>query len=374
MDKYKFKIRRDHAERLREYLDSSLNKFSYLKKRKKEMGEDWRFIEIIDDTVFVTNNSGKQLDSNYLRNFDILPKMLNGRENYGKKVNYWIKKILKKPAKMILKPIYPGLFTSSEEIYYKHYSSIWNNDSNAISMSEVLMKYNKPHYERLLAYNYYNTVFPYIRRLVETNKLKELRILEVGPGVGNLALVMQLYLKICQKKYYMIDLPEALAFSISHLMYQNPDSDFVLPHEFDIDLDRITNNKTYIFLTPDQNKEFPENYFDVGINTNSFAEMPYKEIEKYFSIYRRILKRNNLFFTVNRIEKATDLKNQQSISPKEASNKLYSNDDKSVEIKRFNEYPWSSKDHIYSYYVEPFNMKKTTNNFWVKIVKMNTCD
>ena len=34
MEKYKFKIKREHAEKLQEYLDSSLNKFSYLKKRE----------------------------------------------------------------------------------------------------------------------------------------------------------------------------------------------------------------------------------------------------------------------------------------------------------------------------------------------------
>ena len=54
MEKYKFKIKREHAEKLQEYLDSSLSKFSYLKKRENEMGKDWRFIEIIHDNVFVT--------------------------------------------------------------------------------------------------------------------------------------------------------------------------------------------------------------------------------------------------------------------------------------------------------------------------------
>ena len=170
----------------------------------------------------------------------------------------------------------------------------------------------------------------------------------------------------------MIDLPEALPFSISHLMYQNPEANFVLPHEFDENLHIDTDDKSYIFLTPEQINRLPDSYFNVGINTNSFAEMPINEIKKYFTLFRRTLNRNNLFFTVNRIEKATNLNNQQSIGLKEASKMIYMNNDPSIEIKRFNEYPWSLNDQVYAYYIEPFNMKKTTNNFWLKIIKMDT--
>ena len=46
---------------------------------------------------------------------------------------------------------------------------------------------------------------------------------------------------------------------------------------------------------------------------------------------------------------------------------------KDENIKRFHEYPWSDNDYNYAYYIEPFNMVKTTKNFFLKIVKLETC-
>jgi hypothetical protein len=201
-----------------------------------------------------------------------------------------------------------------------------------------------------------------------------LNIVEIGPGVGNLALVLMKRFQKRPIKYILVDLPEALPFSISHLMYWMPEMSFVLPHELSSVFKAGKENidSQIIFMTHQQIQEIPDHSIDLGVNTNSFAEMPSGEIEKYFHFLRKTLKKENIFFTVNRVEKAIDLKTQQSADPKVASEKMYIENDNSFEIKRFQNYPWSSEDHTYAYYIEPFNMCKTAKNFWLKIVKMQT--
>ena len=71
MKKYEFKLKKEHALRLKAYIESPINKFSYLESRKKDQKEGWRYISLTENSFRVTYNSGQQLDSSYLCNFNI---------------------------------------------------------------------------------------------------------------------------------------------------------------------------------------------------------------------------------------------------------------------------------------------------------------
>ena len=109
-----------------------------------------------------------------------------------------------------------------------------------------------------------------------------LNIIELGPGVGNLPLVFMKQYQNSPIKYILIDLPEALPFSISHLMYWMPEMSFVLPNELGSahKTDEKDVDSQIVFITPQQIHEIPDNSIDFAVNTNSIAEMPSGEIEK----------------------------------------------------------------------------------------------
>ena len=329
---------------------------------------------MVDNIVYFKGRSGAQLDGAWLFNLDIDPQKLYPNKDIKAHLKYQVKKILNR--------VYPGLnnvmhagpsFGLDPDIYIKYFAKLWDEIPGAVKSKELIERHKIIHYERVQTYNYYNEVSPYIDKLIVDNNLKSLRILEIGPGVGNLALVVRFHLRELPKEYFLVDLPEALPFSILHLMYQFPEAEFVLPNEFCKDTinDAIESDK-FIFLTPQQIDDLPGNILDVGINTNSFAEMPFKYIAEYFRFFRRCLKKENIFFTVNRAEKAMDLSTGGSINTKIASQRKYIEKDKNIEINRFGEYPWSDNDLIYAYYQSAFNACRFTKNFFIKTVKMYT--
>ena len=152
-------------------------------------------------------------------------------------------------------------------------------------------------------------------------------------------------------------------------MYHLPDNEYILPHEFKTM--RQKKFKRYIkFITPEQINLLPKKSFDIAINTNSFHEMSKNEIKNYFKIMRKSLKKKNLLFTVNRVEKAMDLNSGKSISSKHASLEIYHKKNKNIVINRFDEYDWKITDIIKAYHISEFNKIKTKNNFQLKIVKL----
>ena len=222
--------------------------------------------------------------------------------------------------------------------------------------------------------NYFNELIPHIDKHIVDQKLSQLRVLEIGPGVGNLALVFAYHQVLCPNKYYLVDLQEALPFSISHLMYHFPESQFILPHELNEYLNHRSDEPAFVFLTPEQTADLEANKFDVAVNTNSFAEMPTETIKEYFQVFRRVLKKDNVALIVNRAEKAMDLRDQHAVDTRFASERIYQERDKNYQINRFTEYPWSSKDRIFAYHMSPFNMSRTTQNFFLKVLQMDVTD
>ena len=107
----------------------------------------------------------------------------------------------------------------------------------------------------------------------------------------------------------------------------------------------------FIFLTNDQIQKINKNTFDLAINSMSFSEMKESAIEKYFQLLRMVLKKENLFYCLNRVEKMM----------------LY---DGNKHWIRFFEYPWLPEDLDYKYEISQVEMGRTYNPFYVRATCM----
>tara|TARA_B100000941_G_C28467702_1_gene534552 strand:+ start:178 stop:1185 length:1008 start_codon:yes stop_codon:yes gene_type:complete len=179
--------------------------------------------------------------------------------------------------------------------------------------------------------NYLNPSWVQVRAVLITNMLskyfmglKSPSILEIGPGSGNLIFCINSLFNSTTS--YLLDLPSSLPFSIINLLNKedsSKDCKFLLPNE--IEENSNFDNYKYVFLTNQQIDLVKNNSIDIMINTLSFAEMLPENIQNYFIFLRRICKKNNFFYCLNRVEKKMYL----------GKNEYY---------VRFHEYPWSNKD------------------------------
>jgi len=183
----------------------------------------------------------------------------------------------------------------------------------------------------LIAYYFRNILIPH----VDKNK-KNLNILEIGGGGGNLASI--LYRHLSPKIFFMVDLPESIVNAYVYLSDIFPKAAIVLPNEFENYIGLLDFNNavadscgTFVFLTPWQINLLPHGIMDLTINTHSFQEMTHAQINDYFCLVESASKHNGLFFCVNRVEKIPCKGNAY------------------VEIQnappnRFYEYPWRTKN------------------------------
>ena len=86
-----------------------------------------------------------------------------------------------------------------------------------------------------------------------------------------------------------------------------PSKTFILPNE----ISDKTNIYDYdfIFLTPEQKNLVKDGTVGLAINTQSFMEMDYKEVEDYFSFVNRVVLDGGYFFNSNRMRKVTSFFN-----------------------------------------------------------------
>lgn len=175
------------------------------------------------------------------------------------------------------------------------------------------------------------------------------KIIEIGPGVGNL--IRTISTNFNNNKYYLVDLDISLLFSILNIINRFPNANYLLPNE----LNEYDNSKRYnfIFLSTSQINFIKKNSIDIAFNTMSFQEMSLDEINKYFILLRKILKKNNLFYCMNAVEK-----------------EMIINDHKY--FVRFSEYPWKIDDEITVYNLSEVHKNKTTKPFFRKIVRLKT--
>ena len=175
------------------------------------------------------------------------------------------------------------------------------------------------------------------------------KILEIGPGVGNLMRVIFAIYK--NPKLFMIDLEISLLYSIINLIYRFPNANYILPNEINSNKNLDFKNLDFIFLTNKQMNLIPTNIINNVFNTMSFQEMTKADIEKYFNLLRRVLLKKNYFYCLNAVEKEMLVKGQK-------------------QFIRFSEYPWSDNDKIIEYSLSDVHKNKTTKPFFRKIITM----
>lgn len=123
-------------------------------------------------------------------------------------------------------------------------------------------------------------------------------VVEIGAGVGELARIFLTTGKA--KRYFIVDIPPALAFSECLILSQFGADQVSL---FDPNRAEIEPGKICYFLTPDQIDLLPD--FDLGLNIASFGEMDLgiisdyierleaREFSDFISINQRLGKSNN---------------------------------------------------------------------------------
>lgn len=153
---------------------------------------------------------------------------------------------------------------------------------------------------------------------------------EIGPGSGYLAALIHHYRP---GRLILIDLPEILPYSFLLLHRLFPDRPFLLPNELEGDPVRLP-DEGFIFMTSDQADQLPDQCVDIGVNTASFGEMLPDLVTHYFTLLRRIIKTDGLFFTCNRVEKWMSKEDRASESvARQFGHPM-----------RFDNYPWLPSD------------------------------
>lgn len=179
-----------------------------------------------------------------------------------------------------------------------------------------------PH--KALAAYYFNLIQPHLPAQPELNYL------EIGAGSGYLAALLH---KTRNCKTVIIDLPEIIPFSFLYMNRLFPQAVFQLPNEAR-DANAISRTADFVFLTPDQCSLLPDCSIDLAINTASFGEMLPQQIAVYFGLLRRVMNKEGLFFTCNRVEKQ-----MQNYEPESTAA-----ESEAPMVIRFADYPWKTSD------------------------------
>ena len=190
-----------------------------------------------------------------------------------------------------------------------------------------------------------NMLHPFIQ------DLKTPKVLEIGPGSGNLVYCINKLFN--QSQIFLVDLPSSLLFSIVNLLSKENllDCKFILPNELYEGID--FSNYKYVFLKDNQINLVKNNSIDLMLNTVSFAEMTTDTIDNYFQNLRRVAKTINYFYCLNRVEKnMTEDGNNYPV--------------------RFHQYPWISSDKEFFFRLSEIETIKTTQSaLFEKLVRLS---
>ena len=214
-----------------------------------------------------------------------------------------------------------------------------------LSENDIVAEYGRIDYAEVTkAFFIYNDIMLHINN---SEGLSPENVLEIGPGTGGLLRLLKKFHP--SARIVAVDLPSSIPYSFCNLLYRYPEAKFCLPNEVGGDTDFTKDN--FVFLTNEQTGFLEANQFDIGVNTMSFAEMKQSHIAEYFRLLRRVLKKENLFYCMNAVEKPM----------------IY--DGRTVPI-RFFEYPWSPEDKDYKYELSPVEQGRTYKPFYVRAVKL----
>ncbi len=208
---------------------------------------------------------------------------------------------------------------------------------------------------KAISAHYVNSIYPHLKRH------DDFCYLEIGAGTGYLAVMMH---RLTGGRTFIIDLPDIIPFSFLYINKAFPKADFLLPHE--VSRENIASMKSgFIFLTPQQLHTIHDRSIDLAVNTASFGEMIPEQIEIYFTFLRRVLKKENLFYTTNRVEKWMS-------RPGVSADK--NGPERGMPI-RFHEYPWRSDDKDVFFYLSEFHAYiQPQNPMFSRLTKLATLD
>ena len=135
----------------------------------------------------------------------------------------------------------------------------------------------------------------YIYNLINSLKIEPKVILEIGAGLGNLAI--SLYQNFNVNKYIIIDLDEMIKIS-SNILKQR------YPHINQYFINDNTNNfeqDGFYFVSSDFNLSLIKFIdTDLVINIDSFQEMSSSQIDDYFKFIYNKLQKSTIFININR--------------------------------------------------------------------------
>lgn len=157
-------------------------------------------------------------------------------------------------------------------------------------------------YNDIFLLNFFQTLRPFME------KNERIIYAEVGGGYGGLANKVKLYNTnscIC-----LFDLPEVNAISHFYLKKNFPSSRIFTFTDFcnvkyKLDLQSISLEYDFIILPGWTMEAFPNQIFDISVNTRSFMEMNIETVHYYFNCIQKCSKIDSVFYCVNRYEKST---------------------------------------------------------------------
>ncbi|BBD09585.1 putative sugar O-methyltransferase [Desulfovibrio ferrophilus] len=161
--------------------------------------------------------------------------------------------------------------------------------ANSISSSFFALR--AVYYQRLL--------LQYSRSVVANPQ----RILEVGAGVGTLAIMLARMLK--PREYVVVDLPEMLPVLAIEVRRHYPEARVVFPNE-EVPERSLGNSVTFVLRTPTQHTSIQDESVDIALNIDSFAEMPIQAARSYVEMFNRTLAKGGVMFLANRESRVHD--------------------------------------------------------------------
>ncbi len=143
-----------------------------------------------------------------------------------------------------------------------------------------------------------------------------LRVLEIGGGTGNLAVILKKRLPIAQ--YVIVDLPEMLLYSSIAIRHFCPDAHV----EFARSSGTIRSSDGFHFVPAELIDSVPAASFDICINIDSFQEMTREQVTTYIGFVQRVARQGGMFLNVNRRKQVADYDNNPLMYPYCSSNEV----------------------------------------------------
>ena len=196
-----------------------------------------------------------------------------------------------------------------DERIFRVWSYVRNNGVDLDSHFRVLESSHRPKF----TFNTLKTVYFYdklLKYLTPHIKDQDISIMEVGAGMGNLALLLAGTVR--SGTYYVVDLPEMLMVLSAELNHHLPDAVQLLPNEVKSidDVHAMEGSHRFVLLTPGQVGLIEDESVDLAINIESFAEMNQPTANGYVNEVNRALKVGGHFFTANRESRIIDSDDQ----------------------------------------------------------------